>query len=157
MIIRRRGGCEFGEITIRRDDHAVGARLWRQDSRQLHRHRDLLDFFLRTFGRHGHDYEIQPPQRKRQRDIRDAVGKRQPYSAASIYMQRPNLRRQFADLPRQFAVSDDHTFLYKRRLLRPARGSLFYQFSQIHWLKAAEKWQNPTSLTNVFGLAASSR
>ncbi len=51
---------------------------------------------------------------KRQCDVGDAVGKRQPHATVSIYMQRLNLRREFADLPRQFAIGDDLTFRYER-------------------------------------------
>ena len=119
VIIRRRGGVEFGEMAIRCDGHTVSARLWRQNSRQQHRHRNFLDLLLWTFRRHWNDHESQPPQRESQRDVGDAVGESQPHATAIIYMQRLNMPRQFADSPRQFAIGDDRTFLYERRLLRP--------------------------------------
>ena len=119
VIIRRRGGVEFGEKAIRRDGHAVSAWFRCQDSRQQHRLGDFLDLFLWTFRRHWNDHESQPPQRESQRDVGDAVRESQPHATAIIYMQRLNMPRQFADLPRQFAIGDDRTFLYERRLLRP--------------------------------------
>ena len=132
VIIRWRRRGELRKKTSRREQHALIARFVTEDRLQLHRVGDFNNFVLGAFRRNGHDHGIHPPERIRQRDIADAIGKAQADAATCRQAQRLDRGGKLIDALLERGVGNDFLALDQCGFIRPACGGLFQRFDQIH-------------------------
>jgi hypothetical protein len=95
------------------------ARFLAQDGLQLHRRGE---FVLSTFHRDRDDHGVDAPQRERQRDIFDTVGKAKPDAAAGRQLKRPQLSDEGEGILNQVRVGNRVVAFNQRHSFGPVAG-----------------------------------
>ena len=120
------------EEAVRLDLNAANGRRGAENGVELQGFNDLRGFAFGAFDGHGHDDDLQFPQRKRERHVIDTVGEMEADSAAGWQRELGKDGGESMNLPGEFQVGDPDFSFDERWLVRPRCGRFIQQFDQIH-------------------------